>query len=515
MEQARRLTRVRTRLTTALTTRFTPGQAALLAAAAPAVVGLSAGLLEPRGAMTTLAALVTILAAFVAGFAAGVVGRSRWVWALAPLALAASFEVARLPAEGPTIDGIHLDSTYGIVAFVVGRGVDFLLMIVPLLVGVGHGRWFVALDAPSWRRDRIGAVRRWTARGVLIASSITLVGFAVLLARPASTPPVTDAVGDPIPGSLAELTRVRLGGVDQGILLRGASEDLPVLLYLHGGPGGTDMGVMRVFGGALEREFVVVSWDQRGSIKSVGGLDDPATMTPEQVLADTIELTEYLRGRFGEERIYLLGNSWGSTLAVLAAQQRPELFHAVIGTGQMVSQAETDRLFWEDTIAWARGEGRTGIVEELTAQGPPPYGELLAYDPVFAYEREWNSYDRTDEYDAKGELPFAAFTREYTLIEQIRALGAFLETFAMLYPRIQDIDFRREVPALDVPFYMAAGVHEARGRAVLADEWFEMLQAPIKVRADFPLSGHRPHVEEPGRFAELMQRVLAETYPSR
>ena len=99
-------------------------------------------------------------------------------------------------------------------------------------------------------------------------------------------------------------------------------------------------------------------WDQRGSGKSYAALDPTSTYTLERWSADTIALTDYLRDRFAEEKIYLLGESWGSTLGVLAVQERPDLFHAYIGSGQMVSQRETDRIIWRDLLAYARPHRR-------------------------------------------------------------------------------------------------------------------------------------------------------------
>ena len=97
-------------------------------------------------------------------------------------------------------------------------------------------------------------------------------------------------------------------------------------------------------------------------------------------------------------------------------------------------------------------------------------------------------------------------------MDQFNGLRAFLDTFAVLYPRIQEIDLRQEAAQLEVPVYLLTGGHEARGRSVLADEWFELLDAPTKERIVFEHSGHRPSFEEPGRFAELMRRVHDETY---
>jgi len=44
--------------------------------------------------------------------------------------------------------------------------------------------------------------------------------------------------------------------------------------------------------------------------------------------------------------------------------------------------------------------------------------------------------------------------------------------------------------------------------AVLADEWFDMLDAPSKEKIVFEGSRHRPNFEQPGRFAEVMRDVL-------
>src|SRR5215207_8873019 len=43
----------------------------------------------------------------------------------------------------------------------------------------------------------------------------------------------------------AELTRVEIGGHDLAMMIRGHSSDNPVLLFLAGGPGGTELGAMR------------------------------------------------------------------------------------------------------------------------------------------------------------------------------------------------------------------------------------------------------------------------------
>jgi pimeloyl-ACP methyl ester carboxylesterase len=472
---------------------------ALVATTVAVIGGIVGAWLMPRGPITVTDALVWMAGSLVIGLLAGLILGSRWSLLLGPVAFVIAFELARMGVQGPTVDGVHLGSTYGIIAFVVGRGIPYLLSLAPMAVGSSYG---VELAARLGRSGRatMGAI----AWGLTIIGTIAIIGLAMLVARPATTSPVIGADGRPVSGSIAEITTVSLGGHDQALLIRGRSDRNPVLLHLAGGPGGTDLGAMRA-DTSLEDDFIVVTWDQRGTGKSYGALDPVETLTPGQMIADTIELTEHLRDRFGEERIYLHGNSWGSLLGVLAVQQRPDLYHAWIGTGQMISPAETDRMFWEDTVAWAESRGDAAMVEALRKNGPPPYEDVLRYELALSHEHDWNPYP---EWDGSKEMPFNLFVPENDLMDRINGLRAFLDTFAVLYPQLQDIDLRIDVPRLEVPVYMVVGAHEARGRAVLADEWFEAVEAPHKERIVFEHSGHRPSFEEPGRFAEVMSMVV-------
>lgn len=473
------------------------------AAIAVAVVGgIIAAAWTPRGPSSTDEALACLIGAAAIGLIVGLMLGSRWATLLMPVSFIVGFELARSGTTGPTVDGIHVGTTYGVIALVVGRGITYLLVLGPMVVGGLYGVELAArLHRPgSGRFGRIG----WLVMGV---ASMAVVGLALVIARPASTAPILGSDGGPAPGSITELSSVSLGGHDQALMIRGRSIENPVLLHLAGGPGGTDIGAMRADTG-LEEHFIVVTWDQRGTGKSYAALEPVETLTLEQMVTDTIALSESLRGRFDEERIYLHGNSWGSTLGVLAVQRRPDLYHAFVGSGQMVSPRETDIMFYEDTLVWAAGTGDEGLVATLQANGPPPYADILAYEPALSHEKDWNAYP---EYDTDLLLPATLFVPENDVMDRVNGLRAFIDTFSVLYPQLQEIDFRRDVPTLDVPVYLVIGAHEARGRAVLADEWFSMLEAPLKERIVFADSGHRPSFEAPAAFVEVMSRVLAET----
>ena len=460
--------------------------------------------LTPRGPVTTFQALTSMLAALLIGLVAGLLTGHRWATLLTPIVFILVFEFARLGVDGPTVEGIHLGSIYGIIAFVLGRLVHGLLVLVPMMLGTVYGTWLAARFTGGETSRTMGAFG-WALTGLVTLVSLAI---AIFIARPATTPPIFGPDGQPLPGSVAELITVPIGGHDQALMIRGRDIENPVLLYLAGGPGGTDLGAMRADVG-LEEHFVVVTWEQRGAGKSYPALDPVDTLTLEQTITDTIAVTHYLRERFNEKKIYLLGNSWGTTLGVLAVQRHPELFHAFVGTGQMVSQRETDLMFYEDTLAWAEQTGNDALVATLRQNGPPPYDTLLDYEPALSHEHDWNRYP---ELDVSKEMPSILFVPEYTWMDRINGFRGFLDTFSVLYPQLQDIDFRQDVPQLEVPVYIVTGKHEARGRAVLAEEWFEMLQAPSKEMILFEHSGHRPLFEEPARFVEVMTRVLDETY---
>ena len=137
-----------------------------------------------------------------------------------------------------------------------------------------------------------------------------------------------------MPNSVSELTALEIGGLEQWILVRGEDQSNPVLLWLHGGPGSAQMPVHRAFNRELEKEYVVVHWDQRGAGKSNHSGFREETMTLDRFIEDAHELTKYLKDRFDQEKIYLLGHSWGTQMGILTVQRYPDNYHAFISVGQ-------------------------------------------------------------------------------------------------------------------------------------------------------------------------------------
>ena len=229
-----------------------------------------------------------------------------------------------------------------------------------------------------------------------------------------------------------------------------------------------------------------------------------------------------MRERVGEKKIYLLGESWGSTLGVLAIQRQPELYYAWIGSGQMVSQRETDRRIYQDILALAIKTGDTSLANKMRAYGEPPYADS-PYANAFVlgqYERLYQPYTPSQSYIQRGTAanlgPWGILGSEYNLVEKVNVLRGLIDMFAVMYPQLQNIDFRKTVKQLEVPVYLLDGAAELKGRRDLALEWFDLLKAPRKQRFTFKNAGHSVAFEQFEAFSNIMtETILPETYSKR
>lgn len=487
------------------------------AAAVAGSYGLTAAWWTPRGPIGTVEALAAIGLGVVVGALGGLAMRSRWAMLLTPVVFVGLLEVARAGVRGPTVDGIHLGGEFGLIAFVLGRGLHGVLTLVPMLLGAALGAAAARrLGGTAQRPHGWARTGPWVRRSLTAMVTVGLLGLTLGIARPATTPQILAADGTPLSGSVAELTQVPIGGHDLALMIRGDSVSNPVLLFLAGGPGGSELGAMRRHGQPLEHGFVVATFDQRGTGKSYGALEPTSTLTLQTAIADTIGVTDYLRDRFRQDKIYLVGNSWGSLLGVLAAKAHPEMFRAFIGSGQMVDPLATDLIYYQDTLAWARRTGNAAVTAKVTASGPPPYTDMLDYEAILTHETDVYPYDDSREAESTGGFSTNIFVREYSLMEQLQTFPAFMDVFTVLYPQLQNLDFRSQVTSLDVPVYLVQGGHETRARALPATEWFTALDAPKKSLVVFETSGHRAMFQQPERFARyLTDTVLPQTLPTR
>jgi pimeloyl-ACP methyl ester carboxylesterase len=319
--------------------------------------------------------------------------------------------------------------------------------------------------------------------------------FVLLRGR---TPPITDRFWRTVPGSIAALESVSLGGSEQWVLIRGRDRGNPVVLFLHGGPGMPAMYLAHSFQREMERDFVMVHWDRRGAGKSYDSGVPLDSLHVRRILEDTYELTRLLRDRFGGNRIYLLGHSWGSYLGLLAVHEHPQYYRAFIGTGQIAGHtadvAAAQRAFLAQQASEA---GDTALVRRLS-RGDATGDE----DALFRHGGVL--------YGARNFWPLLAAglrAPEYTMSDIMNVKrGADLVIREMrhnVFPK----PLEGEIDEVNVPVFLLLGRYDYSTPSEIAAEYLERLRAPLKDVVWFERSAHFPFFEEPARFHAAMLRV--------
>ena len=344
------------------------------------------------------------------------------------------------------------------------------------------------------------APRRRLVRVVTLAAVFTFLVLAYLGFRPGRTPPLRDAGGKAIPGSVARLEEVELGGSPQWILIRGADRANPVLLFLHGGPGMPAMYLAHDFQRQMERDFTIVHWDRRGAGKSFSAGADPSTLTVRRTRDEAIELTEWLRREFGQERIYLLGHSWGSYLGMLAVEHRPDLFAAFVGTGQMAADVErVRRVQRAGLVPLAETAGDQSTVARLEGGGTPTETDLFRYGAELRGAKSMWPIIRT-----------GLRASEYTLWDVFNVGRGASRLSSLMKHDVIAGPLDREILSVDVPVFFLLGRHDLNTPSSLAARYLDDLEAPLKKLVWMEESAHFPFWTEADAFHEELRRVHQE-----
>jgi pimeloyl-ACP methyl ester carboxylesterase len=320
-----------------------------------------------------------------------------------------------------------------------------------------------------------------------------------------STPPFESPGGGFLDGSIASLERIRLGGVRQAVLIRGKRVDNPLLLFLHGGPGTSEMAWVRRFNSALEEKFIVVNWDQRKAGKSFSPFIPAGSMTPEQFVSDAHELMEILCKRFGKKKIFIVGHSWGSVLGTMLAQKHPRRIAAYVGVGQVVDLVENERISHRFALETARRENNARAVRILEKMRNYP----LTVGTISDLRRQRKLLIRFGG-ALFGERSLAGLFKaflgpEHTIFDLLPFLaGSIFSILDMWKGLLQTVHFMETALIFQVPVYFCIGRHDFNTPFELAEKYFNALQAPKKELIWFERSAHSPCFEEPEKFCNVL-----------
>lgn len=333
-----------------------------------------------------------------------------------------------------------------------------------------------------------------------------LLFLAAALSGCSHTPPFTDADGDVIPGSVASMEMLRIGGVEQSVWFRGIDTDKPALILLHGGPGASEAPLFRHYDSELEKDFLVVYWEQRGAGRSFHSDIPPESMTIDQFVSDLNELVDLVRTRFHKQRVFLVAHSWGTIPGLVYAHDYPDKVAAYVGVAQIANYAEGEKLSYQWALEQARERQNEDALEDLQAMAPAPDSvddELLKGRWVEAFGGVFHQPMST------GTLIKAALdTDEATLLDLVRFGRGNRFSLEQLRPDYYSVDLTR-YKSFQVPIVFILGRYDWHVPSVLAADWFAELQAPAKRLFWFEESAHNPPFEEPDRFVEVLTQEVA------
>jgi len=279
---------------------------------------------------------------------------------------------------------------------------------------------------------------------------------------------------------------VMINGIRQWIQIKGADSSLPILLFLHGGPGNSAMGYSEKFTGALQRHFLVVIWDQRESGKTAKLNTSPVPLTVDLVVQDAFGMINYLRERFARNKIYLMGHSWGGFLALYVASRYPEILEACFALAPMVHQQQSEQEAWKVMMEEAGNRHDKEALKELSAVHIPfESGEQLYF------HRKWLAK----------KMGSSAPGKSMVLNWSLKWLPLFNEGSA--------INLFVAAPEINCPVYFFVGTRDYQTSSKLTEAYFQTVKAEKKDLFWFTNSAHSLNLTEPTKLQDIVISLQA------
>jgi pimeloyl-ACP methyl ester carboxylesterase len=308
------------------------------------------------------------------------------------------------------------------------------------------------------------------------------------------------------PNGINDARYVEIGGIQQWVTIRGEDRKNPVILFLHGGPGdATNPWTYAVFR-PWHKYFTVVQWDQRGAGRTLGknARSLAETITIDRMAQDGIELAQMLRKLLGQDRIILVGHSWGSILGIFMAKARPDLFCAFVGTGQVADPGNSYTMAYQALLAKAAALGEQGAIRELREVGPPPYSDGRGY----AVQRKWSNFFEGADVFIAAMFSLALGAPSYALRDVNDWLDGQDLSAERLVPQTRTLGPRALGGDFALPVFVIQGAEDFTTPTALAKSFVDSIRAPRKAFVAIEGGGHFAVFMRSSAFLrELVSRV--------
>lgn len=342
---------------------------------------------------------------------------------------------------------------------------------------------------------------------VVLLIFIVAITLVLLVFSTGKMIPYRDAAGNVLRGSLSEKSWVNINGVDMGMIIKAKDVTKPILLFVHGGPGMPEYWLNESYPAHLEDLFTVVWWDQRGAGLSYHSDISPETMTTVQMVDDTIAVSNYLRQRFHQNKIYLMAHSYGTYIGIQAAAKAPQLYHAYIGVAQVANLDHSEELAHDFMLDYYKNADDQKIVKQLDEA---PY-DSEAYQKIRNQVMHEAGIGTTHKMYSviTGIFLGVMKNQEYMLLEKINLWrGKAFSKNTTLNEEFRQCDLGETLTRVDVPVYFFSGAYDYTVNRYLSEAYLEEIQAPEKHFYLFEDSAHSPIFEEPDAVKAVLKRLI-------
>ncbi len=274
---------------------------------------------------------------------------------------------------------------------------------------------------------------------------------------------------------------VEIGGIKQWVKFQGENDKAPVLLFLHGGPGNSAMSYADRFTQELQKHFIVVLWDQRESGETTTLNKSQEPLTVSLFICDAIQVIQFLSSKFSQEKIYLMGHSWGGYLGMRVALERPDLLKGYFAMSPMINQLESERLSLKAMQDKAMSENNTAALAELSQVEVP----FKNGDQLF-YHRKWLSKLTGSTSPTRAKVDQWAIT------------------WLSMFNEASKTNFSEFAPKLDCPIYFLIGSNDYQTHFSLAESYYKQVVCKEKKLYWFTDSAHNPHLTESVKFQKII-----------
>lgn len=299
-----------------------------------------------------------------------------------------------------------------------------------------------------------------------------------------------------------------IGGIKQYVQVRGENKKNPVLLFLHGGPGGSVAGLCNALQAGWEKSYTVVNWDQRNSCKTLlanrnSAAEIAKTGSVADYMKDIDELISYLHTKLDFDKLILVGFSWGSLIGAEYAKRCPDNVSYYIGVGQHVNYHEGLKVSCE----WIKGlaQNSPGDTKKLYAFMDASIG-VKEMDKGFMKQlRKFSMLGA--KYIAKDARKFPVKEFKTTPFLNGKEKMAMIKTDPKLlagsYRTLLSHDFRANMH-FDMPVLFITGDEDFICPSKLLERCFEDIEAPVKKMVTIKKATHTCFYDQPGEFLRVV-----------